>query len=311
MVSSSVWDTASMLVVITASLGRLWTDTFILVVNCRDWIQKKRLSPVDRILTLQSISRICLACSETFWYLLAKFDPQISQNLHIFKASMSVFWFFLFWNLWLTACLCSYYCLKITDFSNPFFIYFKLRISGLVPTWLLGSVILSLANTLPYICVNMETVDNGEISNFFKNKTENSIYQSKIQLHVLILVGLGSSAAFSLCITSAFLLIFSLWRHSQKMRTASISSRSPSAAAHVQAVKIILFLLINHVAAFLAMLMIFSSNFDRNSFATFVAVSFTHWCPSVDSFISVWGNTKLKNELHKLLYFAKCKGRYC
>ncbi|KAL8173171.1 UNVERIFIED_CONTAM: hypothetical protein K2H54_041538 [Gekko kuhli] len=120
-----------------------WMDVFILTVNGRDWMKKKRLSTTDSILTLQGAIRICLGCLDLIWSNLEKFCPWITRIGYVFKAFKFSFWYLKSCNVWLTASLCSYYCVKIADFSHPFFIHLKLRLSGLVSAWLLGSAILS------------------------------------------------------------------------------------------------------------------------------------------------------------------------
>ncbi|KAL8173170.1 UNVERIFIED_CONTAM: hypothetical protein K2H54_041533 [Gekko kuhli] len=166
-------------------LARTWMDVFILTVNGRDWIQKKRLSTTDSILTLQGAIRICLGCLDLIWSILQKCCPWITRIRYVLKAFKFSFRYLIYCNVWLTASLCSYYCVKIADFSHPFFIHLKLRLSGLVSTWLLGSAILSLASTLPFAYILMEIQDNRNFSNFFQNKNETDISHTGMVSRIL------------------------------------------------------------------------------------------------------------------------------
>ncbi|KAL8173172.1 UNVERIFIED_CONTAM: hypothetical protein K2H54_041539 [Gekko kuhli] len=151
-------------------LARTWMDVFILTVNGRDWMKKKHLSTTDRILTLQGSIRICMGCTEIIWLILKKFCPWITRIRFVFKAFMFILWYLTSCNVWLTTSLCSYYCVKIADFSHPFFVHLKLRLSGLVSAWLLGSAVLSLANALLLAYIDLEIQDNSNFSNFSQNK---------------------------------------------------------------------------------------------------------------------------------------------
>ncbi|XP_059580169.1 taste receptor type 2 member 1-like [Alligator mississippiensis] len=61
-------------------------------------------------------------------------------------------------SLWFATWLAVFYCVKITSFNQPLFLWLKLRFSGLLPWLILGSLLVSLATSLP--SVNFFTLTN-------------------------------------------------------------------------------------------------------------------------------------------------------
>ncbi|XP_054826776.1 taste receptor type 2 member 19-like [Eublepharis macularius] len=287
----------------------MWMDVFILAVNCRDWMNKKRLTLTDRILTLQGSIRIWLACIAAVWYILEKFYPWIAEIGHILKVFMFILWNVIVWNLWLTASLCFYYCVKIADFSHPLFIRLKLRLSGLISTWLVGSLVLSLASSLPCIWYDFEIRHNGNLSNIFRNENASDDNQANLVFKVFMFI-LWNFIVCNLWLTASLCTYYCV----------KIADFSHPFFVHLKvrlSGLVSTWLLASLVLSLASSLpYIWSdieiwhngniSNVFRNKNASDVNQANT--CLLLESLIAILGNSKLKNEFCTALCFAKYKG---
>ncbi|KAG6934193.1 taste receptor type 2 member 40-like [Chelydra serpentina] len=129
----------------------MWINSFIVAVNCVGRVKQRCLSSSDTILTVLAFSRCCFLLKTTLQTFCSTFYPEIYYQNSIFQAFRAVTWFLNSSNQWFAACLCVFYCVKIANFSNPLFICLKFKISRLLPWLLLGSVLLSLFSSLPFL----------------------------------------------------------------------------------------------------------------------------------------------------------------
>uniref|UniRef100_A0A8C4WHW0 Taste receptor type 2 n=1 Tax=Gopherus evgoodei TaxID=1825980 RepID=A0A8C4WHW0_9SAUR len=267
----------------------MWINSFIVAVNCVERVKQRYLSSTDNILAVLAFSRFCFLLKIMLQTFYSTFYPEIYYLNSIFQVFRAVTWFFNNSNQWFAACLCVFYCVKIANFSHPLFICLKFKISRLVPWLLLGSVLLSL-----FKCNDF----NSSLKRIYnvKNITvETSLSQ------ILSSCGVGFSMAFTIFIISAFLLLFSLWRHTRQMQNNSSSFRSPSVEAHIQAMKAIMSFFLINIVDFTALLILLANAYEETSAASLACTIITGACPSVHSIILILSNPKLKNTLIKVM----------
>ncbi|NWV39252.1 TA2R9 protein, partial [Grantiella picta] len=277
----------------------MWINAFIVCVLCIAWVKKKILNSNEKILLLLGCSRFCYLCISWVYYFLSIIYPNYLYVHPILQLAVSIQSFFDHSNLWVSACLCGFYCIKIANFRNRFFIYMKVRIDRTVPWLLLGSEILALViGIIAYDIANKPHCNNhnstGE-GNFWKA----SIKMDKHFFPSFFLAGFGYAASFMAVIFSAVFLLFSLWRHKCKMQTNSMKSLSMD--AHIKAMKSILSFLIMYSINFICLVLNMVYVTKKGSRVTFLIVVFQYAFPGFHSLILIFGNPKLEKTLQNIL----------
>ncbi|XP_009067852.1 PREDICTED: taste receptor type 2 member 9-like [Acanthisitta chloris] len=121
----------------------LWINAFIVSVLCIAWVKEKSLNSSEKILLLLGWFRFWFLCILWVHSFLSMIYPNylyVHPILQIIEGAGS---FSNYSNLWVSASLCVFYCIKIANFRNSFFIYLKVKIDRIVP-WLVFSALLLL-----------------------------------------------------------------------------------------------------------------------------------------------------------------------
>ncbi|XP_009883675.1 PREDICTED: taste receptor type 2 member 9-like [Charadrius vociferus] len=303
--NATSYDIMAVVIVTLQALVGMWINAFIVSVLCIAWVKKKSLNSNEKIL-------LFLACCR-FWYLLSTWVyhlfsvlyplsfyvhplPQLFTALHSFLNCS---------NLWVSASLCVFYCIKIANFRHIFFTYLKVKIDRIVPWLLLGSVLLSLV-----ICSLAYDIANKAHCNNPNSTTRGNFWKVSVKMDahffpVYFISGFGFATAFMAVIFSALLLLFSLWRHKCKMQTNA--AKDLSMDAHIKAMKSILSFFFIYSINFtcLVLAMIYSTK-EANP-VVFLILVFQYAFPAVHSLILIFSNPKLEKTLLRTLSCVKCK----
>ncbi|XP_023780159.1 taste receptor type 2 member 116-like [Cyanistes caeruleus] len=292
-------------IVTLEAFAGMWINAFIVCVLCLAWVKKKTLNSNEKILLLLGCSRFCCLCFSWIYYFLSKIYPYYLLIHPILQLTQGAYSFFFSSNLWVSACLCGFYCIKIANFRNSFFICLKVKIDRIVPWLLLGSVIFSLIiGILVYI-----TIDEAICKNL--NFTcQGRIFKSSIRIDehfypINFLTGFLHTASFMAVIFAAVFLLFSLWTHKRKMQKNSMKDLSMD--AHIRAMKSILSFLVMYSINFMSFILtlIYSTSHENN--IQFLVYLFQHAYPGVHSLILIFSNPKLEKALLNILSGVMCK----
>ncbi|KAM6323957.1 taste receptor type 2 member 9-like [Aegotheles albertisi] len=293
-----------MAIITLQTFAGMWINAFIVSVLCIAWVRKKSFNSVEKIL-------LCLGCSR-FWYMciiwVYFFFKIIYHQCFSVQPLPQLFAaienFFSCANFWVSACLSVFYCIKIANFRHIFFIYLKVKIDRIVPWLLWVSVLLSLIIGILTYEISDEALCD------FNCTTQNSFWKPNIRIDqhfftLYFLAGFGFAIAFTAVISSALLLLFSLWRHKHKMQTKSVKDLSVD--AHVKAMKSILSFLVIYSINFLCLVlrMIYSIKVENGEKFLILVVQYAS--PAVHSLILIFSNPKLEKTLLRTLSWVKCK----
>ncbi|KAM7027992.1 taste receptor type 2 member 2-like [Passerculus sandwichensis] len=283
----------------------MWVNAFIVCVLCIAWVKKKTLNSNEKILLLLGFSRFWYLCFSWIYVFVLEIFPYYLLVHPIFQLLQGSYSFFNCSNLWVSACLCGFYCIKIANFRNRFFSYLKVKIDRMVPWLLLGSVMFSLIigifvyNTIDKtVCKNL---------NFTSPETlwKAAIGREEHLFPLYFLMGFLYTTFFMVVIFSAIFLLFSLWRHKCKMQTNSMNSLSMD--AHIKAMKSILSFFIMYTINFMFVILTLVHSMAYQSYVLFLAYSIQYAFPGVHSLILILSNPKLEKPLLRLLSCVKCK----
>lgn len=276
-------------------------NAFIVAVSCIGVMKNRQLKSIDKILTALGVTRFCYLCIflvKIFWMSVS---PRVFGVTAVYSMFKAVVWFLTCVCFSFSACLCSFYCIKIANFGHRLFVHLKLRLSRLVPWMLIASLFWSMLVTFPFF--------HGIYNISCKNSTGPGVSANQTpedftwETNLIILYGycgVGFSMVFFISFISSGLLLFSLWKHTHLMQNGSTSFSNPSMAAHFQAVKTITLLLIVDSVDFVGLMLLLSNIYSEKSPTNRFITTVVSLCPSVQSQIIIWGTPKLKRAFIRL-----------
>ncbi|XP_027574774.1 taste receptor type 2 member 9-like [Pipra filicauda] len=295
---TSYTATAVAIVTFEAFAG-MWINAFIVSVICMTWIKRKTMNSNEKILLVLGCSRIWFLCISWVYCFLSLIYTNYLHVHPIFELVGSAQSFLNCSNLWVSACLCVFYCIKIANFRNSFFFYLKGKIDRIVPWLLLGSVLFSLVMGI----IVYDTIDKA----FCKNlnfTSQGRIWKASISTEEhffprYFIIGFGYAISFTAVILSAFLLLFSLWRHKRNMQTNSMKDLSMD--AHIKAMKSILSFFIMYSINFICLILTLIYSMKNEHAMMLLLLMYVYAFPGVHSLILIFSNPKLENTLLRIL----------
>uniref|UniRef100_A0A8C6XFQ4 Taste receptor type 2 n=1 Tax=Naja naja TaxID=35670 RepID=A0A8C6XFQ4_NAJNA len=239
---------------------------FIFISDGHDWIQSKTHSGSDLLLMSLSLTRfIFLGITLTF-HCISFLDinqPKYAGNITVF------FWtFFNATTLWITTCLGVFYCVKIVNFTQPFLVKMKLRISNVVPHLLIAVMLVSLISALPFLWIKDHTQS-------YNNTEHRQEMMDQMSLFGMLYI-LGTFPSFVIFFISSVFLIYSLVHHAKRMQNNSLGFRDQRMDVHLKTIKILTSFLILYAATFVAEV---SMTFSPSPWASVIYcafMAFTH-----------------------------------
>ncbi|XP_075838297.1 taste receptor type 2 member 117-like [Microtus pennsylvanicus] len=290
-ISDIFWNTFMVILIMELVIGNLGNG-FLVLVNCMNWVKRKKISFVNQILTALAASRICMCLLLFKTLLISSMYPDSIRTSKMTQVLSNTWMIVNHFSIWLATCLGVFYFLKIGNFSNFLFLYLKWRVKKAVSVVFLASLVLFFLNTL---LINLEL--NVCISEYERNISYSfdSHYQAQCHRHMLILHTTFLFVPFGVCLSSFLLLIFSLWTHHKKMQQHAQGSRDARTTAHIKALKtVIAFLLLYTIFILSLLIQIWKYELTKeNLFILFCQVVYIAF-PSFHSCVLILGDMKLR-----------------
>ncbi|XP_063009602.1 taste receptor type 2 member 40-like [Melospiza melodia melodia] len=294
----TAYGATTVAIITLEAFAGMWINAFIVCVLCIACVKKKTLNSNEKILLLLGCSRFWYLCIAWIYKFLSFIYPNYLYVQTILQLAVFFQAFFNHCNLWFSASLCGFYCIKIATFRNRFFIYLKLKIDRMVPWLLLGSGILALA-------VGIVAYDVADTPHCNSNSTGQGNFGTaniKMDKHFFpsfFLAGFEYAASFLAVIFSAVFLLFSLWRHKRTMQTNSMKDLSMD--AHIRAMKSIFSFLVVYSINFVCLVLNMVYVTKKLNHMTFLILVFQYIFPGLHSLVLVFSNPKLEKALLKIL----------
>ncbi|KAL9864718.1 taste receptor type 2 member 9-like [Geothlypis trichas] len=283
----------------------MWINAFLICVLCIAWVKKKTLNSNEKILLLLGCSRTSYLCLTWVYRFLSMIYPNFLHVQTIRHLLRCLATFFNYSNLWVSACLCGFYCIKIANFRNSFFIYLKVKIDRMVPWLLLGSVTVTLAISILIADLSESLQRNNITSSCQENFWEVTIRKDIHLFSTFLLSGFVFAVSFLAVIFSAVFLLFSLWRHKRTMQTSSMKDLSMD--AHIRAMKSVLSFLVMYSINFVCLVLTIIYATNKENIMKLLLYIYLCAFPGVHSLILIFSNPKLEKALLKMLYGVKCE----
>ncbi|NXV73027.1 TA2R9 protein, partial [Atlantisia rogersi] len=303
--NATLHDTVAVITITLQTFAGMWINAFIVYVLCTAWLKKKSFNSNEKILLFLGCTRFGYLCITWVYCLLSIVYPWSFYVHPIPQLFAAIQTFLNSSNLWVSACLCGFYCVKIANFRHNFFTYLKCKIDRMVPWLLLGSLLLSLV-----ICILVYDVTNKAHCNAVNSTTLGNFWKLTVKMDehffpIFFISGLGFATSFLAVMSSTFLLLFSLWKHKCKMQTNS--AKDLSMDAHVKAMKSILSFFFIYTVNFVCLILTLIYATKKENPVTFLVLVFQYVFPAVHSLTLIFSNPKLEKSLLRALSCAKCK----
>ncbi|XP_036182963.1 taste receptor type 2 member 16-like [Myotis myotis] len=239
-----------MTIYLLESLTIIVQSSIIVAVLSREWVQVKRLSPVDMILISLGICHFFLQWSSA----LHNFSSYINPDNELWY--IGIIWEFTNTLVfWLTSLLAVVYCVKVSSFTYTIFLWLRWRILRLIPRLLLGSLMIScvtiIVSALRVVFFKSQLISMMQLpGNITKTETLRTFLEKYyIGQHLAILF-----TPFLLFLTSTILLIASLCQHLRQIQHHDTGHSNSSMKAHATALRFLAFFLIFFTSYFLTII---------------------------------------------------------
>nr|AYK27160.1 taste receptor type 2 member 16 [Eptesicus serotinus] len=249
-----------MIIYLLESLTVIVQSSLIVAVLSREWVQAKRLSPVDMILINLGVCRFFLQWSSVLNNFCSYFHPD-NELWYI-----GVTWEFTnTLTFWLTSLLAVVYCVKISSFTYAIFLWLRWRILRLIPWLLLGSLMISC------VTVIVSTIKHHIKSQLIfmmqlpGNKTETETLKTFLGKYYTYQHMAMLFIPFLLFLTATILLIASLSQHLRQIRRHNAGHSNSSMKVHATALRYFAFFLIFFTSYFLTIIISIKYNLGYKS----------------------------------------------
>uniref|UniRef100_A0A8C9NUV5 Taste receptor type 2 n=1 Tax=Spermophilus dauricus TaxID=99837 RepID=A0A8C9NUV5_SPEDA len=265
---------------VIGSLG----NGFIALVNCVDWVKRRKISLVDQILTGLALSRIGVLWSNMVYLLVSAL---------IWTAANYI-------SVWLATSLSIFYFFKIANFSYSFFLYLRWRVRIVISATLLVSLVLLFLN-ITIISTQFDVWNSG-----YKGNLSYSSSLSNVEhlCNLFFIKAMFMLMPFIVSLTTILLLIFSLWKHLKRMQHSARGPRDASTSAHVKALQTVTTFLLLYVIYFLSHFVQVWKFPEKHLIVSLIWVIGTAF-PSGHSFVLILGNSKLRQASQSVLILMK------
>ncbi|XP_010217656.1 PREDICTED: taste receptor type 2 member 40-like [Tinamus guttatus] len=279
---------------------------FIAIINSINWIKTKSISSADMILIFLSISR-CILQVTIMIHIHSLYFTEVTKLASMYKAFGAVWMFVNHASLWFSTWLYVLYCVKIINFNQRLLLQIKLRISGMVPWLLLGSLVVSSVTSFPLLWITPSTYLCSSTGNCRENSTEHLTNWDSSHFYLLLLYFTGCFIPLVVSVVTSALLIDSLWKHTKKMQCYMNSFRDPLIDVHLTAIKSIISFLVLYLSGFAAQILLtLSTSQSKDVWKVAISLVVAGAYPSVHSIILILVNSKLKSELRTFSQYFKC-----
>ncbi|XP_063789009.1 taste receptor type 2 member 1-like [Pseudophryne corroboree] len=276
------------------------TNGFIVFVNFHDWLRGKPLNTSDQLVVSLALSNTCASCANAAIIVCAVYYTDIFLVYYVFCTLYSIMSYCIFSSSWLSAWLCLFFCLKIISFKSGCFAWMKTKVATIVPWLILLSQVLSFCLSIPFFFSFTQVFEPNSTAETGTNYTSGVVVGYEMNsLYNFISMFVNCFIPFLIVMITTGRIIASLHNHARHMRQNMEDDRGPSVKAHQGAARTMMSLLFLYLIFYVVELGIgFLTMLNPIFWICFVLIfSF----PTVQSFIVIMGNVKLKQMCLKLL----------
>ncbi|XP_017373641.1 taste receptor type 2 member 14 [Cebus imitator] len=278
---------------------------FIALVNCINWVKRRKIALADQILTTLAIFRTGLVWLIFVSWYVSVLHPALFLTEKMLRMFINTWAVTNHFSVWFAASLSTFYCFKIANFSNSIFLYLKWKVKKAVLVLLLVTLVLLFLN-IALINVHINARINEDSGNRTCSSGSNNFAQ--FSSPVLLTSTVFFLIPFTLSLANFLLLTFSLWKHLKKMHHTVKGSGDASTKVHRKVIQIVVTSLLLYAifsVSFFLQLWI-SELLEENLIFIFCQV-LTMSYPSGHSCVLILGNKKLRQAFLSVLRWLTCR----
>ncbi|XP_056419478.1 taste receptor type 2 member 40-like [Hyla sarda] len=259
---------------------------FIVIAICIEWKKQRQIHPGDQILLCLVLSRLSLLLTVLATNILLTFFPHL--RVHASEYFIMVRLLFSYSSIWFATLLSVFYCVKITTYNHPLFMYIKTRISKLVPWFIAGCSLASLSSSLPvgWCVFTKHILDPSNVTSHIDSKSANFF-------NLFLIYNFGSSPPLVLCCVSVVLLMRYLSAHTRVMQE-NRGFRNPNLQSHYRILRSTTCFFLLYFAYYIIVNLTTTGIVTHDSPWIILCSIFTSVTPVLHSVILILSNSKLR-----------------
>ncbi|KAM5152757.1 taste receptor type 2 member 40-like [Mantella aurantiaca] len=268
----------------------------ISIILANSWRQGQKWNHSDLIHLIMGLVNIIFQCSLTGQCVVFVFFLQVLLLREVYRPATYITMSLMYCSYWLSAWLCIYYCISITNLSHRVFAQVKKTFSIYLPHLLLLSMVVSFIITLPIIWT-VRVMINQSLGNGSYDSAVTSASFSFNFPYIQAANFLGCCFPFLLTLISVGVTVSSLLKHMWKVKQHDSGFDGSKFRAHIHA--------ISTMILFLTLFIIFyvdESLFFMMDLSTKGPMTVTGWIiftsfPLAESIIIIQASAKLRRFL--------------
>ncbi|XP_031236884.1 taste receptor type 2 member 116 [Mastomys coucha] len=282
----------------------IFGNGFIAVVNIKDLVKGRKISSVDQILIALAISRTALLLLILVSWWIYMLYPGQWMTERIVGIVHSIWTIFNQSTLWFATSLSIFCFFKVANFSNPIFLYLKIRVEKVMT----GTLIISLV----LLCLNIIVLNAPEniLITEYNVTMSNSLILNNTQLSMLFPFAntVFVFIPFAVSLVTFLLLVFSLWKHQRKMRNSTHGCSDASTKVHIRALQTLIASIILYSIFFLSLVVkVWSSLLLERTLLLLITQAARTAFPSMHSWVLILGNAKLRKASLSVILWLRCR----
>nr|DBA25498.1 TPA: hypothetical protein GDO54_009878 [Pyxicephalus adspersus] len=269
-------------------LAGLFVQSFIVVVNVLNWMNRGSLKPADQIITSLGITKIlyhAVSFSEVFANLYYRELYHEYFIINIFTAQTLALS-----TIWLSTSLSIFFCFKISNFHNVFFLRLKAIISQTVSYLIIASVLFAFGISLTCFFLTFNVSCRNSTSDFHLEFTKTMQTLSSCDV-------LWNIFPAHMYFLSSVLLIISLSFHMWRMKHCG-NAISSMDTYH----RIMKFTAISFLVCALQITLNLNKKYGFRFFGVLGMILIWNMFPILHSMSLIYIKTRLRNQFFKLVH---------
>ncbi|XP_007950969.1 taste receptor type 2 member 5 [Orycteropus afer afer] len=261
----------------------------LMVWSIGEWTKRARQSTYSRIILGLASCRFLLQ-----WLIMTELNLFLLFQSSRWLCYLSVTWVLVSQaSLWFTTFLSIFYCLKITTFKHPAYVWLKKQAYGLSFWALVG-----------YLIITLLLLTHMAQQPYMPSQGNSSIPHPFLSWHYfhIFLFNSGSWLPFSLFLLYSGMLMVSLYRHHRMMKVFTMGRRDVQAQAHVTALRSLGCFLVLHIVYVLASPISITAKWSTLDLTSvFFSETLMAASPSLHSALLVLGNPRVRQPWQRIL----------
>nr|DBA18936.1 TPA: hypothetical protein GDO54_014827 [Pyxicephalus adspersus] len=272
------------------SITGILLNTAIVAVQINVVKNKLRSNPSHPLTITMGLVNTLLLCMSIIWVMLYMTWSPISKAIEVINFFVVAASWFMFFSYWLTAWLCVYYFVSVTNFHQQIVVCLKRTFTSALPYLLLISGMGSFA-------LSFTSLWDARVK--LENKDNITLHATAIipygfsKLFIILATLFGCWIPFALTSISIGLTLSSILRHVWRLKQNNFNCSAPQLKAHLNAIRTMVLLFLLCTSSYIMALFAFEVEFSSDDIYLLNCLFIMSY-PTVEAVILIQASSKLK-----------------